>query len=322
MRLASQRYGKERVRVLRVARGSDGVHAVHEIEAGVSLEGEGFADTYLIGDNAKVVPTDTVKNTVQALAARERLDVVAPERFALALGRHFLARYAQVERVRVHLAVRPWNRYVPAAGAGKDGDDGGHPHTFLGRVSGAPFTRVELHRGGQDDVPRVTTVESGVRDLLILKSTASAFAGFSKCEFTTLPETGDRILATKLEATWTFAAPRDDDDEKATDFPAVNAAIPRALLDTFAQEFSPSLQHTLYRMAEAALAAVAPAVAGIHLAMPNKHYLPVNLAPFGLGGEEHANEIFLPTDEPHGQIEARVVRNDRDTAAHRHPSKP
>ncbi len=288
MPLASQRYGKERVRVLRVVRGVDGVHHVHEVDVGVSLEGD-FADTYLTGDNAKVVATDTVKNTVQVLAQRH-LDAV-PESFALALGDHFLGRYAQIERVRVEIAVRPWDRYAPEGEAA-------HPHTFVGRTSGTPFTRVETNRV---DSPRV---ESGLREVLILKSTASSFQGYPRCEFTTLPETDDRILATKMAATWTFAG-------RDADFATANAAIPAALLKTFASEFSPSLQRTLCQMGEAALAA-APAIVDIHLAMPNKHYLPVNFQPFG---RENPGEIFLPTDEPHGQIEARIVRADGAAAA-------
>lgn len=286
MPLASQRYGKDRVRVLRVRRGADGVHEVYEVDVSVSLEGD-FADTYLTGDNAKVVATDTMKNTVQVLAQRH-LDAV-PEGFALALGDHFLGRYAQIERVRVEIAVRPWDRYAPGGEA--------HPHTFVGRTSGTPFTRVQMNRA--DPV----RVESGLREVLILKSTASSFRGYPRDEFTTLPETDDRILATKMAATWTFAG-------RDADFTAANAAIPDALLKTFAAEFSPSLQRTLCQMGEAALAA-APSVTEIHLAMPNKHYLPVNFQPFG---RENPGEIFLPTDEPHGQIEARIVRAGRGAA--------
>lgn len=280
MPLASQCYGKERVRVLRVVRGADGVHQVHEVDVGVSLEGD-FADTYLTGDNAKVVATDTVKNTVQVLAQRH-LDAV-PEGFALALGDHFLSRYAQIERVRVEIVVRPWDRYAPGGEA--------HPHAFIGRTSGTPFTRVKMNRADP------AGVESGLREVLVLKSTASSFKGYPRDEFTTLPETDDRILATKMAATWTFAG-------RDADFAAANVAIPAALLRTFAAEFSPSLQRTLLQMGEAALAA-APSVTDIHLAMPNKHYLPVNFQPFG---RENPGEIFLPTDEPHGQIEARIVR--------------
>lgn len=284
MPLASQRYGKERVRVLRVRRGASGVHEVYEVEISVSLEGD-FADTYLTGDNAKVVATDTMKNTVQVLA-QTHLDGV-PENFALALGDHFLGRHAQVERVRVEVAVRPWDRYAPGGGGEA------HPHAFVGRTTGTPFTRVRLERSAP------ARVESGWREVLVLKSTASSFKGYPRDEFTTLPETDDRILATKLAATWTFAG-------RDADFAAANAAIPAALLETFATEFSPSLQRTLCQMGEAALAA-APSVTDIHLAMPNKHYLPVNFEPFG---RKNPGEIFLPTDEPHGQIEARIVRAD------------
>jgi urate oxidase len=140
-------------------------------------------------------------------------------------------------------------------------------------------------------------VVSGVRGVLLLKSTASAFKGFPRDEYTTLPETDDRILSTSMDATWTF-------NEGASDFAISNAAILPALLQTFAGEFSPSVQNTLYLMGQAALVA-APAISSILIAMPNKHYLPINLKPFGL---TPANEIFLPTDEPHGQIEACITR--------------
>ena len=284
MPLSSQRYGKERVRVMRVVRGAGDVHTVHEVEVGVSLEGEAFAETFNTGDNAQVVPTDTMKNTVHVLA-QDHLGA-SPERFALALADHFLGRHAQIERVRIEVVVRPWDRYAPA--------DGGEPHahTFVGRITGTPFSRVESGRGADG-----TRVQSGWRDVLLLKSTASSFKGYPRCDLTTLPETDDRILATKMAATWTFSG-------RDADFEAVNSVIPAVLIDTFAREFSPSVQRTLLQMGEAALAA-APGIVDIQLAMPNKHYLPINFQPFG---RENANEIFLPTDEPHGQIEARVVR--------------
>jgi urate oxidase len=58
-------------------------------------------------------------------------------------------------------------------------------------------------------------------------------------------------------------------------------------------------------MGEAALAA-SPEISKIDLAMPNKHCLLINLAPFGL---ENKNELFVPTDEPHGDIQASVMRD-------------
>ncbi len=280
MPLISQRYGKARVRVLRVVREADGSHAVHEVTASVMLQGE-FDDAYLTDDNHQVVPTDTMKNTVHALA-REHLGGVL-EHFALALGSHFIELYSHVSQVEIELVSIPWTRYQTTEGTA-------HPHTFLGAGLGRPFTRVTVSR-------TETEISSGVREVLLLKSTCSAFKGFPRCAYTTLPETDDRILSTSMDATWTF-------NESSIDFQKTNAAILPALLETFATEFSPSVQNTLYLMGQAALA-VAPSIASISLAMPNKHYLPINLQPFGVA---NANEIFLPTDEPHGQIEATLMR--------------
>ncbi len=266
--------------MLRVRRGAGGVHSVHEVEASVALEGD-FSATYLTGDNGKVVPTDTMKNTVHVLAQKYLGDVL--EEFPLALAHHFLERYAQVTRAVVEVTSRPWDRYRASDGMTQ-------PHTFFGRATSLPFSEVEATREG-------TTIQSGIRDVLILNSTDSSFIGYPKCDLTTLPEAKDRILATRMEATWTFAA-------QASGYAQTNEAVVAALLDTFAREFSPSVQNTLFLMGSAALRA-APEISDIHLAMPNKHYLPINYQPFGL---ENNNEIFLPTDEPHGQIEARITR--------------
>jgi urate oxidase len=85
---------------------------------------------------------------------------------------------------------------------------------------------------------------------------------------------------------------------------AANSRILEAMLSVFATNYSPSVQVTLFQMGEAALKLV-PEVSEITLRMPNKHCLLVNLAPFGM---ENRNELFLPTDEPHGQIEGTVTR--------------
>lgn len=278
MQLFSPRYGKQKVRVLKVTR--DGSrHSVTEIMAEVLLEG-GFESAYLSDDNSQVVPTDTVKNTIQALAKdhlRESL-----EEFALFLGRHFLEKYSQISAVNIELVERVWERMETEGKA--------HPHTFLGRGPERPFTRVRA-------TPEGSSVQSGIRDLLIMKTTESGFVGYPKCEFTTLPETNDRILATSLEATWTYAS------EPAA-YRETNRKILDSMLKVFASNFSPSAQRTLFEMAEAALTAV-PEIKQIELKLPNKHYLLVNLSPFGM---ENANEVFMPTDEPHGEIEASVRR--------------
>jgi urate oxidase len=152
------------------------------------------------------------------------------------------------------------------------------------------FTRVVRSRNSQ-------AVQSGIRDLLILKSTGSEFEGYPKDELTTLRETADRILATSFSATWTF-------ENLPANYRDANAAILFGMLKVFAETYSPSAQTTLFQMGEAALAACAE-ISKVDLAMPNKHCLLLDLSPFGL---ENNNEVFVPTDEPHGQIEATVAR--------------
>jgi urate oxidase len=279
MKISHNTYGKGHVRVLRVRR--DGPHHdITEATVQVMLEG-GFDRAFSEADNSMVVPTDTVKNTVHALA-REHLGP-AIETFGLALGRHFLKRYGQVSRVTVLIEETSWQRMSIE---GKP-----HPHSFVGQGSSRPAAKVICTRNSE-------AVESGIADLPILKSTGSGFVGYPKCEFTTLPETTDRILSTKFNGHWTYG-------RFPADFTKTNAAVLDAMLKVFAQNYSPSVQATIHEMAEAAFAAV-PEISRITLALPNKHYLPINLKPFGL---ENHNEIFLPTDEPHGQIEATLTRD-------------
>jgi urate oxidase len=274
MKIVSDRYGKERIRVLKILR--DGArHEVKEIEVGCMLEGD-FSSAYSGADNRNVVPTDTIKNTVTVLA-HERLGREI-ERFGLELGRHFLQRYPQVSRVRADIRERPWLRLAPGGRP--------HDHAFLAG-SGTPTARLCCSRGGPEEI------ESGIRDLVVMKTTGSGFSGFPRCEFTTLAETSDRVLATSVQAGWNYGA-------LPADFNAANAAIIEAMLRVFAENFSPSVQATLHEMAGAALKACGE-IRRVSLSLPNKHYLLANLKPFGC---DNANVTFVPTDEPHGRIEA------------------
>lgn len=278
MTLLTHRYGKSRVRVMKILRGG-ATHTMKELDVAVSLEGD-FQSSYTSGDNSKVVATDTMKNTVNVFAHRHL--GAENERFALTLARHFLESFPQVHSAAVQATERVWERMEIGGAA--------HPHSFTQRENAQPFTRVTVSAGGQG-------VESGIENLLILKSTGSGFEGYPRDEFTTLPETGERIFATALRATWLFQGEPDD-------YAAANRAILEAMLVPFAENYSPSVQTTLFQMGGAALAACAE-ISQIHLAMPNKHCLPVNLLPFGI---ENRHELFVPTDEPHGQIEATVAR--------------
>lgn len=278
VQLSVHAYGKSRVRVMKILRVGT-THSIKELEVAVALSGD-FGMSYTAGDNSQVVPTDTIKNNVNVLA-REHLGAET-ECFASTLARHFVGKYPQVERAEVTALERVWERLTILGAA--------HPHSFVNRESARPFVRVVATAGGEE-------IESGIEDLLILKSTESGFEGYPRCEFTTLPETSDRIFATSLRATWKWST-------EPVDYVAANSTIVAALLRPFALNYSPSVQATLFQMGEAAIEAC-PEISRIDLAAPNKHCLLINLAPFGLTND---NEVFVPTDEPHGLIEATVVR--------------
>jgi urate oxidase len=278
MKLTHHQYGKARVRVLKITR--DGAqHSIKELDVKVGLSGD-FDASYTKADNRLVVATDSMKNTVNVFA-KQKLGA-QNEEFGLALGEHFLKTYSQVRRAEISLSERCWSRIQVG---GKP-----HPHSFTEKSPARPFTKIVCTKSKN-------VVESGIEDLLVLKSTGSGFENFLRDGFTTLPETSDRIFATKLTATWTYT-------RKPRSYSATNEKILAAMLAVFAEKFSPSVQVTLFQMGEAALKA-ARETSKVHLAMPNKHCLLINLAAFGL---ENKNELFVPTDEPHGQIEGTVSR--------------
>jgi urate oxidase len=220
-----------------------------------------------------------MKNTVYAMARQHPIDQV--ETFGSALADHFLAK-PLVSRVRISIIEQPWGRL---SSAGQP-----HPHAFV--QAGAEHWTAVVTRDEDG-----TTFASGLANLVVLKTTDSAFSGFPRDEYTTLADTSDRIMATSINAVWTYAS-------ATPDFSA-RARVRRALVETFAAHVSRSVQHTLYAMGEAALAASAD-VATITLTLPNRHHLLVDLTPFGL---DNPNEIFVATDQPYGLIEATIRRS-------------
>jgi urate oxidase len=269
--VAWNRYGKAAVRLMKVERSASS-DVVTELTIDVRLEGA--FDAVYDGDNSACIATDTMKNTVYALA--REAPIGGAEAFSSRIGDHFI-RQAAVRQVRVNAIEHVWTRI------------GAHPHAFV-RSGGEQWTAtVERTRES-------TIVRGGLTNLVALKTADSAFSGFPRDRFTTLPETGDRLLATAVSAEWTYAA-------GLTDY-AARDRIRAALLATFAAHKSQSVQHTLAAMGRAALEAVA-GVEEITLTLPNRHHLLVDLQPFGL---DNPNEVFVPTDAPYGVIEATIRR--------------
>src|SRR5687767_2141317 len=276
--LTKTSYGKSRIRLVHVSRRGDR-HDLRDLTVAVSFEGD-YVTSYTEGDNTDVLPTDTMKNTVYALAARDGAG--EPEAFGMRLGRHFIGRNPKLARVAVDL-IDPGLNHI------RDGPR--EPGQAVRRPGPADLTaRVVTDRRG-------VTVIGGVADLVIMKTSHSAFAGYPRDEFTTLPETRDRLLATALTACWTH---RDAD----VDFGAAFRAVRGTLLDAFARHDSLSVQHTLHAMAQVVLDTI-DTISSISLEMPNRHHLPVDLTPFGM---DNRNEIFVATEEPHGLIKATLSR--------------
>lgn len=277
-RLHWNAYGKAAVRLVKVERGGDR-HELRDYTVDVQLQGR-FEPAHTAGDNTAVLPTDTMKNTVYALAREGAVD--PPEEFGERLGAHFLRACPSAERAVISLAVHRWDRV--------ESDGAPHPHGFTRGPAERRLATVTVEKGG-------TVVEAGLEGLGLLKTTGSGFSGFLRDRYTTLRETDDRIMATDVEARWTYARP-------PRSYGAAWSAMRDALVETFAGHASASVQHTLYAMGDAALAACAEA-SEIRLVLPNRHHLLVDLAPFGL---ENPNVVFVATEEPFGRIEAVVAR--------------
>jgi urate oxidase len=277
--LAENRYGKSRVRLVKVTR-RDGVHTVHEWSVNVLIQGD-YDSAFRTGSNVDILPTDTMKNTVYSIARCSSAACI--EDFAKDLIAHFLTTYARAESVAVDIKEKLWEHLEVN---GKS-----HPTSFQ-------QSSVELQTTSMTGSRHAgVSVASGLSGLVILKTADSGFEGYIKDPLTTLRETSDRLLGTDVTASWTY-------NNADLPFNRLRDEIRASLLTTFANHKSLSVQHTLFAMAEAVLAKV-PAISDITLTMPNKHCLLVDLSPFS---QDNPNEIFVPIDEPHGYIEARVTR--------------
>jgi len=277
--LAENRYGKSRVRLMKVTRHEHG-HDLREWTVQVLLKGD-FDSAHLDGDNSKILPTDTMKNTVYSIARSST--ATAMEDYAKELADFLLKRNPQIESASIRVESVLWKRLTV------DGEP--HPSAFMRGSGERQTTTVERAQKG------TFHILSGLDDLVLLKTANSGFEGYIKDPLTTLPETKDRVFGTAVRAEWRYLS-------NELDFDSVRTTIRETMLRTFAGHESKSVQQTLYAMAQSALED-APEIDEIELIMPNKHCLLVDLSRFG---QDNPNEIFVPTDEPHGYIEARIRR--------------
>lgn len=279
--LSHHAYGKHQVRVSKVRRPRQAspnaeIHEFIEATVDVSLEGD-FADAYISGDNRNIIATDTCKNTVYAIAKDDPFEAI--ESFGVTLAQHFIAKYGHVSQATISLREQRWHRLLDC------------PHAFTGSDGETPNAVVTANRN------EATSVQAGLQDLILAKTTESGFKDFHRDEFRTLPDTDDRVFSTALSASWEYTQPQ-------VDYAACRETIRDALLARFVDHYSRSVQETLMLMGQAALDA-SDKITSITLTMPNKHHLLVDLKPLD---RENENEVFSPTEAPYGWITGTVKR--------------
>jgi urate oxidase len=270
-RMGPNQYGKAEIRLMKVDR-DQARHVLHDLTVSVVLAGD-MDRVHVDGDNSPVLPTDTQKNTAYAFAREHGVGEI--EDFAALLARHFVATQVAVRLATVTVDEHAWERLAD------------HSFARSGRETRTATVRYDGDR---------LEVRSGLRDLVLLSSTASEFRGFATDRWTTLPETDDRILCTSVDARWRHTAPQ-------ADWRASYDAVRSALTTAFADTYSHSLQHTLYAMG-ARVVSTCHGVAEVRLRLPNRHHILVDLAPFGL---ENPHEVFHVDDRPYGLIEGTVL---------------
>lgn len=271
VKLDKNRWGKSDVRISKLHR-SNGEDSLTDLTVQVLLEGD-VEPAHTEGDNSAVLPTDTMRNTVYCLAQDQLADDL--EAFAALLCDHFLER-DDVTGATVSIAERLWSRVGPTG--------------FTGGGSERRTTRVSKSLGDRQ-------TWAGIEGLVVLKTTGSAFSGFPRDRFTVLPEAEDRILATSITATWHYST-------IPADTTATWEKVREIILDSFFGEWSASVQHQGWLMAQAVLEAI-PEIDQADFHLPNQHHLPFDISRFGMESE---GTVFQPVSEPYGDIGFTVTR--------------
>jgi urate oxidase len=276
--LGANSYGKAGNHLFKVMRTTDR-HEVRDYRVDVALTGD-YDAVHTEGDNTEAMATDTMRNTVYAVAKQQSFDT--PEEYGLQLVDYLLTQ-PRVRGARVSVVEQRWDRIVV------DGQP--HRHAFT-KAAGGKHTAFVT---GEADQRKVT---AGIDDLHVLKTTNSGWANFLEGGYRTLKDTDDRILATSITASWDYREP-------AGDFGATWEGVHEQIGRTFTDHFSPSVQNSIWRMGQAILGRFG-AIERISFVLPNKHHILYDLAPFGLDNDR---EIYWVTVEPYGRIEATIERD-------------
>ncbi|KAF7773434.1 hypothetical protein Agabi119p4_5601 [Agaricus bisporus var. burnettii] len=322
--LSRAEYGKANVRVFRIVRDGKWHHVV-EYNVTVLLQGD-ISTSYTQADNSVVVATDSVKNIIYYIA-KISPHILSPEKFALHLGTFIVSKYGHIEKADVRVEQLRWKRIsVPGNENEKEGgEEYGHEHAFWRDGEEKRIVNVVVSKE-KDEL--IASVSAGISDLLVLKSTGSSFTDFIQDEFTTLIPVDDRIFSTSIDLTYTFqdiSIPLPKEEKKKVEFEVVVREgeegykgsvwdegvferARKATVEVFANDESASVQATLFKMGQRIIEEN-EGIREVRYALPNKHYIPVNMEYIGIDNLTPAKaEVFCPIGAPSGLISATISR--------------
>jgi urate oxidase / 2-oxo-4-hydroxy-4-carboxy-5-ureidoimidazoline decarboxylase len=271
-------YGKGDVIVYRLRRdgkGKPGQSPVFGASVKMLAYGDAFWPTYTTGDNTGLIATDSMKNFIQ----RETLNHEGSdlEGYCHFLGAKFLDRYPQVEGVQMSAEEIPY---------------AGLPDSAVAFAPSGPeksFVRIELGRSG------VLELTSGLRGFRLLRLGGSAFHGFVRDQYTTLPDIKNRPLHMWLDLEWKYLDPA-----SAFCGGAITAAVRSIVHEVFHGFESGSIQQVIYETGTKMLAQI-PAIGEIHLEANNRTWDTVVEGGDVLG-------VFTEARPPYGCLGLRLKR--------------
>ena len=240
------------------------------------LYGDAFWRTYTDGDNRDLIATDSMKNFIQ----RETINFGGHdlEDYCRFLGDMFLARYRQVEGLQISAVEVP---YAPL----------GSNTAFAPSGPDTATARLEIDRTG------IVEAASGVRGFKLLRLGGSAFQGFVRDEYTTLPDLRNRPLHMWLDVEWSYA-----NAGAAFSNGSATARVREIVRDVFSSFESGSIQQVIYRMGTRILTEV-PAISEVRLEANNRTWDTI---------AERGDELGVYTDArpPYGCLGLTLKRQD------------
>jgi urate oxidase/2-oxo-4-hydroxy-4-carboxy-5-ureidoimidazoline decarboxylase len=217
--------------------GNDNVIFAHNIKFSVS--GESLLTSFTEGDNAQVVATDSMKNFLLRHSAS--YEGSTTEGLLSYVSKLFLAKYPHITAIDIEA-----NR-LPFAQVAVQGQQGFENSKLVYRPSHNDHAHARLEFVRESDGITLTSLQSGVYDLHLIKVSGSSFFGFIRDEYTTLPESYDRPLFIFLNINWKYGNP--SDALGVNDGCYVAAEQVRDIAHHVFHEYAtPSIQYLIYRI--------------------------------------------------------------------------